>query len=118
MAANPELSTVKPTVSRERLPYRMNEILLSLREMGRDTDANLEAVIAEIVASLEDDNQIDDDEAQAILIAAMRAWRANGQSLNVLNLLDESGTEAALREVERISLRKRKGARAKTHRHD
>lgn len=92
---------------RERLPYRLNAVITELRDLSKLTDGQLEDVLAAFVAALEDDGVIDDHEAQGILVALFRAVRCNGQSLNILDVLDESGAEAALRIVERGQAKRR-----------
>lgn len=96
---------------RERVSYNLRAVVGALRDIARDTDTYLEDAIAEIVASLEDDGVIDDDEANGILLILVKAFRGNANALNVLNLLDESGSEAALREVERLEQKRKKVAK-------
>lgn len=96
---------------RERVSYNLRAVVGALRDIARDTDTHLEDAIAEIVASLEDDGVIDDEEANSILLILVKAFRGNANALNVLNLLDESGSEAALREVERLEQKRKKVAK-------
>lgn len=96
---------------RERVSYNLRAVVGALRDIARDTDTHLEDAIAEIVASLEDDGVIDDEEASGILLILVKAFRGNANALNVLNLLDESGSEAALREVERLEQKRKKVAK-------
>jgi hypothetical protein len=98
---------------RERLPYRLNPVLEKLRDLARETDSSLEDVVSAIITSLEDDGAIDDREAIGILSKATRAYNSNGKTLNVLTLLDSSGSEVALREVERLDAQKREKRDAK-----
>jgi hypothetical protein len=92
---------------RERLPYRLNAVVGAVRGLTRETDARLEEVITDVVAAIEDDGVIDEAESRGVLIGLTRAFRSNASALNVLNLLDESGSEAALRETERIEAKRR-----------
>lgn len=96
---------------RERLPYRLNPIVQNLRDLARDTDTHLEDAITEVVAAIEDDGVIDEQESKDVLISLTRAFRSNASGLNILNLLDESGTEAAQREAERLSVKRRKAVK-------
>lgn len=96
---------------RERHPYRLNAVIAHLRELARDTDGELETVITEFAAAVEADGVIETADAHMILLALMRAFRNNAHALNILNLLDESGSEAAVREVERHASKRKRGTR-------
>lgn len=93
---------------RERISYNLRAVVSALREIARNTDSHLEDAIAEIVAVLESDTVLKDDEANTILLRLVKAFRGNATALNILNLLDESGSEAALREVERLEIRRKR----------
>lgn len=99
--------------TKERRSYSFNVVVASLRDMARKTDVELVDVTAYVRAALEDDGVIDADETQEILLALTRAFEENSGALGVLNLLDESSTEAARREIERLEAR---GARLKNRR--
>lgn len=96
------------TAPRERLPYRVNGCVQGLRTLTRETDSCLEEVIAGFADALQDDGVIDENESSGIFVQLTQAFRSNAQALGVLNLLDESGSEAAMREVERIEAKRKK----------
>lgn len=91
---------------RERHPYSLNPVLQELRDMARSVDTEQEMVIAEFVAAY-DDAVINEAEFRRILVRMVKAFKTNASLLNVVNLLDESGNEAALREIERVQAKRR-----------
>lgn len=106
-----------PEHGRQRMLYRLNPIITELRDLSRLTDEQLDDVIAGFLAALEDDGVIDDDEAKSILVGLFRAARQTAQGLNILDVLDESGPDAALRIVERGQAKRRtarKGGQGQT----
>lgn len=109
-AAPLQQPTEKPfadTYAKERQPYRLSAVIQQMRGDARETDENLEAAITEIYLALED-GKITEGEAYKILRPLILAFKTNANHLNALNLLDESGSEPALREVERTQAKKRK----------
>lgn len=92
---------------RERQPYKLNAVAEGLRAAAQRTDMELEEAIAELCASYEDDGQLDDDEFRRVLISFVRAYRENSELLSVLDLLDLSGSEAALRKLELLQAKQR-----------
>lgn len=91
---------------RERKPYRFNAVIEELRGLARGNDAEVERVIADFVEAY-DDGVIEEREFRHILVGLFRFCRDNAQALNILDVLDESGDEAALRVVERGQARRR-----------
>lgn len=97
--------------AKERQPYRLGAVIQSLRDDARQMDAHLEQAITELYAAL-DDGKVEEREAFTVLRELLFAFKANSDQLNALNLLDESGSEPALREVERKQANRRnKGVR-------
>jgi hypothetical protein len=90
------------------MSYRLNAVVQQLRDLARATDVQLEDAIADFVVALEDDGVVDESEFRGILISLTRSFRGNANALSILNLLDESGSEAALREVERVQAKFRR----------
>lgn len=96
-AMSPEFSDTKP---KERQPYRLGVVIQSARDEARTTDTSLDAAITELYVALED-GKVTEQEALSVLRRLLLAYKTNSDLLNILNLLDESGSEPALREVER-----------------
>lgn len=92
---------------KERQPYRLSAVIQSMRADARDTDEQLEVAITELYLALED-GKVTEAEAYKVLRPLVLAFRTNANQLNALNLLDESGSEPALREVERTAAKRRK----------
>lgn len=93
---------------RERLPYNLRPVLEHIRSTVQVTDEQLANVIGDLLTALEDDTVIDADSAKAILASLIRAAQSNSGLLTVVSLLDAAGSEAALREVERLEKKRRK----------
>lgn len=100
------------TKPRERLPYRLGAVIQQMRDDARDTDASIEAAISELYVALED-GKVTEAEAYKVLRPLIQAFKKNANQLNALNLLDESGSEPALREVERTRAKERNSSRGK-----
>jgi hypothetical protein len=111
MNAAASLQPYADTKPKERQPYRLGAVIQELRDQARDTDAHLEGAITELYLALED-GKVDEHEAYAVLRSLIHAYKTNSNQLNALNLLDESGSEPALREVERIQSKRRKGMKS------
>lgn len=94
--------------SKERQAYRLGAVIQSMRDDARGVDAHLDAAITSLYVALED-GSVNEKEAYGVLRELLFAFKANSDQLNALNLLDESGSEPALREVERKQ-KIRKGA--------
>ncbi len=90
-------------ISRERLPYRARPVLEMLRDLARNLDADLDVAIVEVGSALESGEELSDADVQKILVVLMNAFKDNVNALNILNLLLESGYDAALLETDRIS---------------
>lgn len=108
---SPSVNEHADTKSKERQPYRLGAIIQSMRDDAREMDARLETAITNLYAALED-GKVEEREAFTVLRELLFAFKANSDQLNALNLLDESGSEPALREVERKQANRRnKGVR-------
>jgi len=99
---------------RERLPYRLNTTLDFLSENAQEADTKLEALFITFDEALDNDGVIDGSEAAGIRAQLSDIFIDNVRDVGVLNLLQKSGTEAAVREVERVQrLKKQKKKRGK-----
>lgn len=102
-----EPAAIEPK-GKQRQSYNLNALAAGLNEWSGMADADAEELFAELVVSLEDDGVIDANEAQDILIALMKVVRGVSDMKSVHGLLDQSGSEAALLELERINTRRKK----------
>lgn len=113
---NNEAPVERPVIvkgSKERQEYRVNEVVSFQVQEGQQVDAKLESAIAYLQACVEDDGIIDRDEAKELKDQLWQAFVQHGNELHIQTLLDVSGSEAAVREVERIKAKRRNGAKSK-----
>lgn len=96
---------------RERQQYRLNEVITFQREELGATDTALEDLLTTLELAIRDDGVIDTVEQQEIFLAAQTAYKSNAAALTTTTLLDVSGSEAALREIDRV--RSKRQARAR-----
>ncbi len=96
---------------RERQQYRLNEVITFQREELGATDTALEDLLTTLELAIRDDGVIDEVEQQEIFLAAQTAYKTNAAALTTTTLLDVSGSEAALCEVERVRLKRQARAR-------
>lgn len=101
--------------ARERREYNLDGVITFIRQESNITDTTMEYLIAYFRAALEGDGVIDREEAQTLLIDLQYAYNTHGNIVHAVELLDVSGTEAALRETERIQAKRRQVAAKKQH---
>lgn len=105
-AAEPQLTIQRG--GRERFPYKLNPVISRLRDDGHEIDASIERGITKLYLALCDGN-VSEAEAYAVLGDLLAAAKTSKQHTNTLDLLDISGSEAALNAVERRDRQRREG---------